>query len=167
MSVVPRCVRPKNLNSGDYDAAIEKALKELRPNKTKKSAQDYVLLLHEAFLKAKERDHRALDKVQDNPELAQRKQTYQLLNTLDQRQEKIRTILPLMNPENGLEIVFPFEDYSTQRQAVSNQLASLILNQAEDILGKNLSYYWYRENYKELQYLEQIRPLDQNTQALA
>ena len=72
-----------------------------------------------------------------------------------------------MNPENGREIVFPFEDYSTQRQAVSNQLASLILNQAEDILGKNLSYYWYRENYKELQYLEQIRPLDQNTQALA
>ena len=63
-----------------------------------------------------------------------------------------------MNPENGREIVFPFEDYSTQRQAVSNQLASLILNQAEDILGKNLSYYWYRENYKELQYLEQIRP---------
>jgi len=72
-----------------------------------------------------------------------------------------------MNPENGREIVFPFEDYSTQRQAVSNQLASLILNQAEDILGKNLSYYWYRENYKELQYLEQIRPLDQNTQSLA
>ena len=65
-----------------------------------------------------------------------------------------------MNPENGREIVFPFEDYSTQRQAVSNQLASLILNQAEDILGKNLSYYWYRETYKELQYLEEIRPLD-------
>ncbi len=127
---------PKKLNSGDYDAAIEKALKELRPNKTKKSAQDYVLLLHEAFLKAQERDHRALDKVQDNPELAQRKQTYQLLNKLDQRQEKIRPILPLMNTENGREIVFPFEDYSTQRQAVSNQLASLILNQAEDILGK-------------------------------
>ncbi len=41
-----------------------------------------------------------------------------------------------MNTENGREIVFPFEDYSTQRQAVSNQLASLILNQAEDILGK-------------------------------
>jgi len=53
----------KKLNSGDYDAAIEKALKELRPNKTKKSAQDYVLLLHEAFLKDQERDHRALDKV--------------------------------------------------------------------------------------------------------
>ncbi len=168
MSVVPRCVRPKKkLNSDNYDAAIDKALKELRPNKTKKSAQDYILLLHEAFLKAQEPDHRALNKVLDDPELAQRKQTYQLLNTLDQRQEKIRPILPLMNPENGREIVFPFEDYSTQRQAVSNQLASLILNQAEDILGKNLSYYWYRENYKELQYLEQIRPLDQNTQTLA
>ena len=63
----------KKLISGDYDAAIEKALKELRPNKTKKSAQDYVLLLHEAFLKAQEHNHRALDKVQDNPELAQRK----------------------------------------------------------------------------------------------
>ena len=72
-----------------------------------------------------------------------------------------------MNPENGREIVFPFEDYSTQQQAVSDQLASLILNQAEDMLSKNLSHYWYRETYKELQYLEQIRPLDQSAQALA
>ena len=35
------------INSGNYDAAIENAVKNLRSNKTKKSNQPYVFMLKE------------------------------------------------------------------------------------------------------------------------
>ena len=44
------------VHSGDYDNAISIAVSSLESNKDKKSKQDYVYLLEEAFAKAKERD---------------------------------------------------------------------------------------------------------------
>ena len=49
------------LSSGNYDAAINKAVSNLRTNKDKKGKQDYVYLLEEAFAKAKERDLNAIN----------------------------------------------------------------------------------------------------------
>lgn len=46
----------KLVYSGDYDNAITIAVSSLASNKDKKSKQEYVLLLEEAFAKAKERD---------------------------------------------------------------------------------------------------------------
>ena len=48
------------LTSGDYDGAINRAIEGLRTNKNAKSNQDYVYLLEESFVKAKERDEEAI-----------------------------------------------------------------------------------------------------------
>jgi len=42
----------KAINYGNYDQAINIAVKELRHNKTKKKNQEYVLMLEDAFEKA-------------------------------------------------------------------------------------------------------------------
>jgi len=44
------------INTGNYSAAINKALKNLADNKTKKGNQPYVLLLEEAFQKYTQRE---------------------------------------------------------------------------------------------------------------
>ena len=51
------------LNTGNYSAAINKAIKNLADNKTKKGNQPYVLLLEEAFQKYTQREHMILSRV--------------------------------------------------------------------------------------------------------
>ena len=46
----------KALHSGNYNQAIQDALKKLENNKDKKRKQDYVMLLEDAYAKANERD---------------------------------------------------------------------------------------------------------------
>ena len=44
------------INYGNYDEAINSALKNLRSDKFKKNNEPYVLMLEEAYAKANERD---------------------------------------------------------------------------------------------------------------
>lgn len=83
------------LTSGDYDAAIQNAVQQLRSNKNAKGKQDYVYILEEAFAKAKERDLRDITiwfKDANPQNLEKIYNTYVLLNY---RQEQIRPLLPL------------------------------------------------------------------------
>jgi len=70
-SCVGRKQIEKQLNSGNYDLAINNALKKLDNNKYKKRKQDYVLLLEDAFYKVVEDNHNTINhlKKDGNPEL--------------------------------------------------------------------------------------------------
>ena len=100
----------KALNTGNYDVAIQDALKKLDNNKNKKRKQDYVLMLGDAYTKAVERDLSTINhlKQDNNPE--QYPQIYEAYMDLHLRQESIKPVLPLK--VNGKTVKFKFNDYN-------------------------------------------------------
>ena len=84
----------KAVNTGNYDQAINTALKKLRTNKDKKRNYDYVIMLQDAYYKVVERDLGTIAhlKKDNNPETYVR--VYELYEDLDARQQVIKPILP-------------------------------------------------------------------------
>lgn len=153
----------KAINSGNYDVAINDALKKLQTNKDKKRKEDYVLMLRDAYYKVVARD---LDRVKhlkkdNNPELY--KEIYEMFIDLNARQEAIKPVLPLV--VNGKEISFKFNDYSSSivkyRDLTSDYLyeEGLKLLELEDKSK-------IRDAYSIYQYIESINPNYDDTRAL-
>jgi hypothetical protein len=145
------------LSSGNYDAAINKAVSNLRTNKDKKGKQDYIYLLEEAFAKAKERDLNAINLLAKDANPAQLEKMYNTYLQLNERQEKIKPILPLRLIREGRNAIFPFDKYNDQIIDSKNALSSyLYANSKRLLLTDNKMNY--RKAYDDLQYLNQINP---------
>ncbi|RKN11885.1 hypothetical protein D7035_18915, partial [Aquimarina sp. AD1] len=84
----------ENLDSGNYDQAINTSIKKLRGNKNKKGRQDYVIILEEAFVRAVDRDINAITFLEKEGNPANLEKIYNCYNTLKNRQERIRPLLP-------------------------------------------------------------------------
>ncbi|MEM0542484.1 hypothetical protein WFZ85_07635 [Flavobacterium sp. j3] len=145
------------LTSGDYDAAIQNAVQQLRSNKNAKGKQDYVYILEEAFAKAKERDLRDITiwfKDANPQNLEKIYNTYVLLNY---RQEQIRPLLPLKLQQEGRDAIFPFEDYSDQLASSKNALSKYLYDNSKALLI-NKDKLIIRRAYDDLLYLESLNP---------
>lgn len=146
-----------NLASGNYDAAIDIALSNLRSNKDKKGKQDYVYLLEEAFAKAKERDLSTVSFLskENNPNNLEK--IYNTYMALNDRQEKIRPLLPLKLMNEGRNAIFPFDNYNDQIISSKNALSNYLYTNAKALmLTKNKMNY--RKVYDDLAYLDRINP---------
>ena len=102
------------LSDGDYDNAINRAVDALRTKKDSKGKQDYVYLLEEAFAKAKDRDLRNIDLLAKDANPANLERIYNDYLQLNNRQERIRPLLPLQLLKEGRNAFFPFDNYSEQ-----------------------------------------------------
>jgi hypothetical protein len=146
-----------NLASGNYDAAIDIALSNLRSNKDKKGKQDYIYLLEEAFAKAKERDLNTISFLskENNPNNLEK--IYNTYLALNDRQEKITPLLPLKLIKEGRNAIFPFDNYNNGIISSKNELSNyLYTNSKALMLTKNKMNY--RRVYDDLIYLEKINP---------
>lgn len=153
------------LSDGNYDGAIDRAVEALRTKKDSKGKQDYVYLLEEAFAKAKDRDLRDLDMMikEANPVNSERiYNTYLLLNN---RQEKIRPLLPLPLLKQGKNAYFPFDNYADQIVNSKNALSKYLYENASALL-KSKNKMDFRKAYDDLAYLESINPNYKNTRKL-
>ena len=101
----------KAINYGNYDEAINIALKNLRTNKTKKSKQTYVLMLEDAFAKAVARDKEKIKYLKADGNSANLENIYNLYIQLDNRQKNIKPLLPLPILDKGTNAKFNFENY--------------------------------------------------------
>ncbi|GGA85836.1 hypothetical protein GCM10008015_28180 [Flavobacterium palustre] len=150
------------LTSGNYDEAIDNAIHNLRSNKDKKSNQDYVYLLEEAFFKAKERDLNSLNLLEQDKNPANLEKIYNTYIQLDNRQEKIKPLLPLQLLKEGKNAKFPFDNYN--KQIVDSKIAlSKYLYANSLALLKSPNKMDIRKAYDDLEYLNQINPNYQNT----
>lgn len=145
------------VNSGDYDSAIDKAVNNLRSNKTAKGKQEYIYLLEEAFAKAKERDLRDVSFLtkEGNPRNFER--IFNIYLNLQNRQEKIRPLLPLYLMKERRNAIFPFDDYSSEIIKSKNALSGYLYDNAKALLMTNDKMV-IRRAYDDLSYLEQINP---------
>ncbi|MFW0736914.1 hypothetical protein [Flavobacterium sp. T12S277] len=153
------------LSDGNYDGAIDRAVEALRTKKDSKGKQDYVYLLEEAFAKAKDRDLRSLELMikEANPINAER--TYNTYMQLNNRQEKIRPLLPLQLLKQGRSATFQFDNYTNQ--IISSKIAlSRYLYENASALLKSKNKMDFRKAYDDFFYLESISPNYKNTKKL-
>jgi len=113
----------KALNSGNYDKAISLSIEKLAKNKTTEKNQPHVLMLQEAFRKATDRD---LDRIsflekEQNPENFET--IYTLYQRLNNRQERIKPLLPLRILSSGRNAKFKLVNYSDRILAAKENYA--------------------------------------------
>ena len=145
------------LGSGNYDQAIDNAISNLRTNKDKKGKQDYVYLLEEAFAKAKERDLNTINLLAKDANPAQLEKMYNTYLQLNQRQEKIKPILPLRLLKEGRNAIFPFDNYNDQIIDSKNALSIFLYTNAKKLM-LTLDKMNFRKAYDDLEYLNKINP---------
>jgi hypothetical protein len=146
-----------NLASGNYDAAIDIAVSSLRSNKDKKGKQDYIYLLEEAFVKAKERDLSTISFLnkENNPNNLEK--IYNTYLSLNDRQEKIKPLLPLKLINEGRDAIFPFDNYNDGIISSKNNLSNYLYTNAKALMLTKTKMN-YRRVYDDLAYLDKINP---------
>lgn len=153
------------LSSGNYDEAINNAVSNLRTNKDKKSKQDYVYLLEEAFAKAKERDLNTINLLVKESNPAQIEKLYNLYIQLNDRQEKIKPILPLQLIKEGRTAIFPFENYNEEIVSSKNALSRYLYDNAKALIRTKIKMN-QRKAFDDLTYLNQLNPNYKDIQKL-
>ena len=145
----------KAINSGNYDKAISDALDKLDTNKSKKSKQDYIVMLKDAYLKAVERDLNNISflKKGNNPEHYQK--IYEIYQALNSRQEAIKPFMPLQI--NGKTVNFKFNDYSNNILDARDKTSDYLYEKGLPLLDSD-SKPQIREAYNIYSYIESINP---------
>lgn len=145
------------LSSGDYDSAIDKAVYGLRNDKDKKGNQEYVYMLEEAYAKAKERDLRDIDLLMKDASPRNLEQIFNTYLQLNNRQEKIRPLLPLKVIAEKRQAKFDFDNYNDQIKSSKDALSKYLYDNTKALLATNDKMN-FRRAYDDLNYLNQISP---------
>ncbi|MFH4968907.1 hypothetical protein V8G61_11945 [Gaetbulibacter sp. M240] len=145
----------KAVSVGNYDQAIESAIERLRVNKDKRSKSDIIVLLQDSYNKASERDINDIKylKTDNNPETFI--QIYDKYVALDNRQERIKPLLPLY--VNGREVNFNFKNYNVDIVTFKNKASDYMYDKAQGLLNTN-NKLDAREAYNSLSIIENINP---------
>lgn len=155
----------RSINSGNYDNAINLAVKKLRKNKTNKKSKDYILTLQEAYNKAVTKDKEQLTflKKDNNPDNLER--IFNIYSFLDKRQQLIKPLLPLKLYRTNKEAVFNFENYQDQIINSKNKLVEHLYNRANVLLTSS-NKMEVRRAYDDLKYINQLNSGYKNTHSL-
>ncbi|MGK4567727.1 hypothetical protein [Flavobacterium sp. 3HN19-14] len=145
------------LTSGDYDGAIEMSVSGLQGNMNAKGKQDYVLMLEEAFAKAKARDMANINLWFKDANPSNLEKIYQAYVNLNSRQENVRPLLPLKVIKENREAKFEFEDYSDQIVSSKKALSKYLYDNSRGLLGTKVKQN-YRRAYDDLVYLNSLDP---------
>lgn len=146
------------LNSGNYEAAINKAVMNIAENKTKKSNQTYIVLLEEGYKKNTERELQHIKFLKKDGNAANYEEIYNTYGRLKSIQERIRPLLPLYIQDENRKVQFNFKNYDEDIIAAKTNLSEFLYNKATTLL-KDANYKSdYRNAYNDLNYLEEINP---------
>ncbi|UII75620.1 hypothetical protein LV716_15345 [Flagellimonas sp. HMM57] len=148
----------KNVNSGDYNTAIETAIKNLTANKNKKGHQPFILLLEDAFAKNVEREEEQIAFLQKDGNPANLESIYNKYLRLKEVQKRIRPLMPLFIKEQGRNASFKFANYDARILNTKDKLSEHLYTSASNLLVSATNKQDYRTAYSELKYLEDINP---------
>ena len=144
------------VNKGNYDEAIEITLDKLRKNPEKKRKQEYVLLLEEAFAKAKASDENRISFLKLANNNADLKEMYDLYVSLDRRQNSIAPLLPISVVSENRDAYFDFKNYNEQIVNTRDALATYLYAEANARLNNANSKEDFRNAYYDLYALNKL-----------
>lgn len=155
----------KFLATGNYDQAIEFAVKKLSKDKNSKKSGDHILLLEEAFKKANEKDIRRIEFLEKDQNPKANRDIYYTYRNLEKRQSIIRPLLPLYSDVLGRNARFKLVDYSDKIIVAKNKFADDLYSEANTLLNYN-TILDARAAYKCLAELREIKPNYKNVNTL-
>ena len=146
------------LNSGNYEAAINKAVMNIAENKTKKSNQTYIVLLEEGYKKNTERELQHIKFLKKDGNAANYEEIYNAYGRLKSIQERIRPLLPLYIQDEDRKAQFNFKSYDDDIITAKSNFSEFLYNKATTLLTDANYKSDYRNAYNDLNYLEEINP---------
>lgn len=146
------------LNSGNYTTAMNRAIKNLQDNKTKKGHQDYVLLLEEAFARHSEKEISRISFLENDGNPANLMAIYEGYSNLKQLQNRIRPLLPLPVYDEDRNAQFKLVNYDNAILDAKDELSVYLYNNATNLLANARNKMEYRQAYDDLKYLNDINP---------
>ncbi|MEK6154294.1 hypothetical protein WIW50_13570 [Flavobacteriaceae bacterium 3-367] len=146
------------LNTGNYVAAMNKAMKNLSDNKTRKNNQPYILLLEEAFAKHTERELQQISFLEKDENPAHYEAIYRSFVQLRSIQERIKPLLPLRVYEENRDAQFSFNNYEDDLLDAKDQLSEYLYDNASDLVKNASSKQDFRKAYADFGYLNEINP---------
>lgn len=167
LSLVMSCSGKKQIekavHSGNYDLAIENALKKLENNKNKERKQDYVMLLENAYIKATERNISAINHLKKDNNPNNYKGIYDNYIQLQQRQELIKPFLPLQI--KGKPVDFNFREYADEIAHARQNYSEQMYKDAKNML-QSKNKFDLRRAYETFEYIQKINPNYKNVSQL-
>ena len=154
------------INYGNYDKAIEIAVKHLRNNKTKKGNQTYVIMLEDAFEKAVTKNLEKIDFLNNEGNPANLELLFNNYNALNNRQELIKPLLPLPIIKKRRNALFKFNDYSSAIISTKEKLSQYLYSKAKQSLANSIQKNDFRNTFNDLKYLDDINPEYKDTRVL-
>ena len=145
----------KQLSYGNYDKAINDAIRKLSTNKTRKGKSEYISLLKSAYVKANSKDLNDIKFLTENNNPALYEQIFNTYINLRDRQERIKPLLPLYI--NTKEVKFNFTNYNSQIVNYKDKTSDYLYSQANNTLLSN-NKIDARIAYKDFIYIEKINP---------
>ena len=146
------------LNSGNYNTVMNRAIKNLRENKTKKGNQDYVLLLEEAFARHSEKELNRIQFLENDGNPANLISIYEGYSNLKNLQNRIKPLLPLPVYDEDRNAKFKFVNYDNTILDVKDELSAYLYNNATNLLSNARNKMEFRQAYEDLKYLDDINP---------
>ncbi|MEJ2162768.1 MAG: hypothetical protein P8X60_05450 [Robiginitalea sp.] len=146
------------LNTGNYMQAINRSVRELAENKTRKNKQSYVVLLEEAYGKFMEYELSEIDFLQQDGNPAHLESIFKKYTQMRDVQNRIRPLLPLPIYEQDRNARFEFKNFDQELIAVKDDLSTYLYNNATQILSQATQKWEFRKAYEDFQYLNEINP---------
>ncbi len=167
VSVLVSCSAKKQIETaishGNYDQAINEALRKLENNKDKKRKQDYVVMLKDAYYKVLEEDLKTVEHLEKDGNPEQYKKIYSIYLDLEARQNAIKRVLPLQI--NGKTLNLKFNGYSSEIVDYRYKTSDYLIDQGISLLDSNDKLN-ARKAHEIFSYIERINPNFEETRSL-
>lgn len=139
----------KQLQKGNYDAAIDKAVKQLRkdPGDVKQ-----IEILNKSYKVANDRDNERIRFLKMEGRPNNWDEIYLVYKALSDRQSLVKTVTPLNM--NGRSVDFPYIDYMSDMVNAKRKAADFYYAHGNELMKSNI-----KENYRQA-YMEFLRAKD-------
>jgi len=129
----------KQLSKGNYDAAIDKAVKELRRDR---DDEKQIQVLSESYRVANELDQERIRYLKMEGRANSWDEIYQIYQALSSRQTLVRTVTPLNL--NGSPVDFPYVDYMSEMVEAKRKAADFYFAHGNQLMDGKI-----KENYRQ------------------
>ena len=129
----------KQLEKGNYDAAIQKAVKQLRKDKTDAKQKD---ILEQAYKVANEQDNERVRMLKMEAKANNWDQIYLVYKALNDRQSLVRTVTPLNL--KGRSVDFPYVDYMPEMINAKQKAADFYYAHGNELMKSGI-----KESYRQ------------------
>ena len=152
----------KQLQKGNYDAAIAKAVKQLRKDN---SDVKQIEILERSYIVANDQDNERIRFLKMEGKPNNWDEIYQVYNSLNNRQSLVKSVTPLN--KNGKSVDFPYIDYMADMVAAKRKAADFYYAHGIELMKNGLKES-YRQAFNEFvrakQYIGDYEGIDNKIQ---